>query len=294
MPHPAKIPQTKQVPLVSPTGGVVQSAAREQQPMGGQGPEGAQPPTCWDALNVLPYDIYGRERVAERFGITKKYDGSLGLTQIQGMQAANFITPTGGGGTIGTIPLITINWGETNSYTTTNAPGLATGIKGFTGTVLAFNTAGTAQNITLPAIGFNTTGSFSYITFQAEIQADSSGNGGSGIIIIPTPWNTQPSSYNAVTLAMQVTGSPSGRSINANGTPILTGQNWQGTPFLITIGFNGNPSFPEWSGVLSSLDSSISGSFTFPGLYASNVYVIPQISVIGEVSVGQTAPIYIQ
>jgi hypothetical protein len=93
---------------------------------------------------------------------------------------------------------------------------------------------------------------------------------------------------------MQVTGSPSGRSINANGTPVLTGQNWQGTPFIITIGFDGNPSLPEWSGVLSSLDRSISGSFTFPGLYASNVYVIPQISVIGEVSVGQTAPVYIQ
>ena len=57
-----------QVPITSPIKGVVRASPREGQPEG----------TCWDALNVLPYDRYGRKRVAQRGGLLKQYTAQIG------------------------------------------------------------------------------------------------------------------------------------------------------------------------------------------------------------------------
>lgn len=40
--------------------------------------EGQPPDTCWNALNVLPYDRYGRLRVAQRPGLVKLYPNAIG------------------------------------------------------------------------------------------------------------------------------------------------------------------------------------------------------------------------
>lgn len=79
----------KQLPIESPIGGVNQVANREGQPSS----------TCWDASNVLPFDFYGRRRVAQRPGLTKRYTTQLDPSLIQGMLAVNqVIFATGGGG----------------------------------------------------------------------------------------------------------------------------------------------------------------------------------------------------
>lgn len=83
----------KQVPVESPVGGVNQVCGREGQPTS----------TCWDASNVLPFDFYGRRRVAQRPGLSKRYTTQLDPSLIQGMLAVNqviYATGAGGGSTI--------------------------------------------------------------------------------------------------------------------------------------------------------------------------------------------------
>lgn len=63
------------VPVQSPIKGVNRVVNREGQP----------PDTCWDALNVLPFDRFGRRRVAQRNGLSKQYSSPLGSTLIQGL-----------------------------------------------------------------------------------------------------------------------------------------------------------------------------------------------------------------
>lgn len=69
------MPQPIQIPISSPVQGVNRVVNRE----------GQSPGNCWDALNVLPYDRFGRHRVAQRFGTAKLYSTALGSTQIQGL-----------------------------------------------------------------------------------------------------------------------------------------------------------------------------------------------------------------
>lgn len=77
---------TNQVPLVSPIKGIVRAVAREGQP----------PETCWDAQNVLPYDRYGRKRLAQRGGLLKQYPNQMSANFVQGMiEAPNIIYPPG-------------------------------------------------------------------------------------------------------------------------------------------------------------------------------------------------------
>jgi hypothetical protein len=81
----------KQLPIESPINGVNQVTNREGQP----------PNTCWSAQNVLPFDYFGRRRVAQRPGLTKRYTTNLGSSFIQGMLAVNQVTYAsgiGGGG----------------------------------------------------------------------------------------------------------------------------------------------------------------------------------------------------
>lgn len=75
---------TQQVPLMSPTKGVVRAVAREGQP----------PDTLWNATNALPYDRYGRKRLAQRGGLIRQFPSALDSSFIQGMiEAPNIIYP---------------------------------------------------------------------------------------------------------------------------------------------------------------------------------------------------------
>jgi hypothetical protein len=73
------------IPITSPIKGISRVMSREQQPDG----------TCWDALNVMPYDLFGRARVSQRFGISKLYSAQIGDgSPIQGVIApASIIYP---------------------------------------------------------------------------------------------------------------------------------------------------------------------------------------------------------
>lgn len=64
-----------QFPIQSPTGGVNRVVNREGQP----------PNTCWDAVNVMPYDRNGRKRITQRSGLAKWSSTQLASTKIQGM-----------------------------------------------------------------------------------------------------------------------------------------------------------------------------------------------------------------
>ena len=92
MPTPRKLPQNKQVTLVSPLGGVDRYNSRESQKVE-PGQDGS-PPTCYDALNVLPFDVYGRGRIGQRPGISKYADQNLSngtFSIIQGLSGVNLV-----------------------------------------------------------------------------------------------------------------------------------------------------------------------------------------------------------
>lgn len=75
---------TQQVPITTPIKGVVRAVNREGQP----------PESCWDAQNVLPYDRYGRKRLAQRGGLKKQYPNRMAASFVQGMiEAPNIIYP---------------------------------------------------------------------------------------------------------------------------------------------------------------------------------------------------------
>lgn len=77
---------TQQLPIPMPIKGVVRANARESQP----------PETLWNSQNVLPYDRYGRKRIAQRGGLAKEYPNSMGASFVQGMlEAPNIIYPPG-------------------------------------------------------------------------------------------------------------------------------------------------------------------------------------------------------
>lgn len=73
------------IKVTSPVKGVNRVVPREGQP----------PDTCWDALNVMPYDRFGRHRVAQRSGLAKQYVTNLGSTFVQGLLPVNNITYSG-------------------------------------------------------------------------------------------------------------------------------------------------------------------------------------------------------
>lgn len=88
---------TQQVPLMTPVKGVVRAINREGQP----------PESCWDAQNVLPYDRYGRKRLAQRGGLKKQFTQQMGNGDqfVQGMlEAPNIIYPPG----VFSVPIFTI------------------------------------------------------------------------------------------------------------------------------------------------------------------------------------------
>lgn len=87
------MPQPLRINVHSPVKGINRDCAREAQP----------PDTCWDATNCLPYDRFGRRRVAQRHGLVKLYPDNLGSSRIQGLLAVNNINYSGSGtGTVST------------------------------------------------------------------------------------------------------------------------------------------------------------------------------------------------
>lgn len=170
MPTPKQLPQSKEVKLLPPVGGVVRANAREQQRV--QPGQRGEPPTCYDALNMLPYDSYGRARVAQRPGIQEWSPQVLGGgSNIQGLSAVNFIEyqPSGEGG----YPNITP--GPENVTPLTIGPGTISGgiqpFNRFSGPVFSifqctFSLAPTFTNTGTAAFtigGWNTTDFYGYV-----------------------------------------------------------------------------------------------------------------------------------
>jgi len=85
------------ITISSPVKGINQVVNREGQP----------PDTCWDALNVLPFDTYGRRRVAQRFGTSKAFTTQLTSSTVatqgpvQGMVSVNIVGYPSSGSTGG-------------------------------------------------------------------------------------------------------------------------------------------------------------------------------------------------
>jgi hypothetical protein len=86
---------TQQVPITSPIKGIVRAVPREGQP----------PETCWDAVNCVPYDKYGRKRLAQRPGLVKQWTNQLESSYVQGLLEAPSIIypPNGMMGVLGSI-----------------------------------------------------------------------------------------------------------------------------------------------------------------------------------------------
>ena len=71
------------LPIQSPIKGVNRLFARSEQP----------DRTCWDALNILPFDRYGRLRIAQRPGTSKLYAAALGggTASVQGLWQCSWV-----------------------------------------------------------------------------------------------------------------------------------------------------------------------------------------------------------
>jgi len=136
----------KVLPIPMPLGGVNKVVARERQPED----------TCWDALNVLPFDSYGRARVGQRFGITKAWNLALGSTFVQGLLPVLVITyptnnSTDGYGQLPPIAVIPIPSTKLAGIVSTWTSG---GIPWSTGTGTGGRLSdGTAANATRPNSG---------------------------------------------------------------------------------------------------------------------------------------------
>lgn len=169
MPTPRKLPQNKQVTLVSPLGGVDRYNSRESQKVE-PGQDGS-PPTCYDALNVLPFDVYGRGRIGQRPGISKYADQNLSngtFSIIQGLSGVNLV-----------------------NYQTTSLTGVNTGMGVLTPGPANINMDG---SITAGAVVFTDTDSFPVaLTFQGTLTTGTI----PATLVTPnvqidiSPWNTE-------------------------------------------------------------------------------------------------------
>lgn len=102
--------QTVPMVITSPNKGVVQAVPREGQP----------PETVWNAINCVPYDRWGRKRLAQRPGLTKQYATQLASSFVQGMiEAPNIVYPPNSI----TVPVYTVanlpGWGPFSTPGTT-------------------------------------------------------------------------------------------------------------------------------------------------------------------------------
>lgn len=157
----------KLIPVTSPIKGVNTVINRE----------GQTPDTCWNAVNMLPFDRYGRKRVSQRPGVVEPFPSFSGGGFIQNLLAVNdiiypaqVIAANGSGAQAGvtngvfsaTLPQVSFSGGGTQTIATIGRAGDAD-----TSIVINAPIALTAGAGTL----------FSYFTVTLA------GNGGSGNFI---------------------------------------------------------------------------------------------------------------
>lgn len=105
-------PNIKQVPVTSPIKGVNRVVNRE----------GQLPDTCWDALNVLPFDRYGRKRVSQRPGLVGYRSPPSDPSHfIQNLLAINNIFYPGTAGTTTPVAFISAITATTSSVVSSTA-----------------------------------------------------------------------------------------------------------------------------------------------------------------------------
>jgi hypothetical protein len=137
------------IKVTSPIKGIDKTSAREQQDATEH---------CWDALNVLPYDLFGRRRAAQRPGLSQ-FSVLQNSSWVQGLLPIGYILQPGA--TIG-VPS-TIPWVD---WTTTGV---------ISGNNLNFGAEGTATfSVDLPS----STVVFSYIVTSSTSTAAHSPAGG--------------------------------------------------------------------------------------------------------------------
>ena len=111
-----------QVPILSPTKGVVRSVPREGQP----------PETLFDAQNVVPYDRYGRKRLSQRGGLVQQVTSTGGVAatalnanfvMVQGMLEAPVLSFAQPEVAVGTLIQLSGSPTFTAGYTATSTGG---------------------------------------------------------------------------------------------------------------------------------------------------------------------------
>lgn len=95
-----------------PIGGVNRALARSQQP-------DSPLPTCWDALNVVPYDRFGRLRVSQRSGTNPIWDDQIG-DGTQNVQMLTQVTRVNVPGTGGPVTIYEDGFAYSNGNLTGN------------------------------------------------------------------------------------------------------------------------------------------------------------------------------
>lgn len=99
-----------QFPVPSPLMGVNRVVGRESQPPG----------TCWDAVNVLPYDRYGRNRLSQRHGLVKWCSTQLASTKIQALLPVPGVTYSATINSTATFPVSSFSHVQTGVTATSN------------------------------------------------------------------------------------------------------------------------------------------------------------------------------
>jgi hypothetical protein len=159
----------------SPLRGVHRHESRDQQPEG----------TCWNALNIEPYDQFGRARIAQRYGISKLYAQPLGSSFIQGLiEVPNIIYPG--------IPFVVETF-DTN-FSNFTLSGLAD-----TGGTLSGSGSATYSGTTI-VVGQTGTLSFGLLMKVTNVSHTGSGTCTATMTI---PWGTGSNQFVQVTMFVQ-------------------------------------------------------------------------------------------
>jgi hypothetical protein len=165
--------QVKMIEVVSPIKGDDKTSAREQQdPMG----------FVWDSVNVLPYDRFGRKRVAQRSGLSPLFQNSTSTTSaVLGMLQVNQIVYPGQGYTQVILPPITVI--STASSTTTGLIftnlGNEFAFANFAATGTPYSSAAPSTSNQVAAFQFYDSGGHTYgVTFTSGLVAGGSQYGG--------------------------------------------------------------------------------------------------------------------
>lgn len=146
--------------------------------------EGQPSETCWSATNVLPYDRFGRHRVAQRPGLVKQWTTQLGSTFVQGMLPINNITYAG---------TFTSTTGGTSTSLSTfaNVPsGVVT-----SGNSITWPTNSTGYTPALSDTGPSWTGTVPSTAFTISFDVTMTGDSTAGPAFLWVTFNTTPHTF---------------------------------------------------------------------------------------------------